>query len=116
MSATHSITFRLDGFCEHCHTMPGPGYFFGSPQWLTELDDGLEDIGQVSFAKVVLTADSEEHLLKVEAEAKAAGLTTHRVVDSGYSHNKPSTLACIAIGPHWPEQLQPVTGSLKLYR
>lgn len=85
-------------------------------QWLTELDPGLEAIGQLSFAKIVLAADSLEHLEKVSQAATDAGLTVHRVTDSGYSHNPAGTVAAIAIGPHWPEQLAPVTGSLKIYR
>lgn len=85
-------------------------------RWLTELDPGLESLGQVSMAKIVLAAADEAHLLSVEEAAKKAGLTVHRVVDSGYSHNPARTLTCIAIGPHYPEQLDPITGSLKVYR
>lgn len=85
-------------------------------QWLTELDPGLDDLHQLSFAKIVLEVKSEAELLAIESSALSAGLTTHRVVDSGYSHNPARTLTCIAIGPHWPEQLQPITGHLKVYR
>ena len=49
-------------------------------------------------------------------KANEAHLTVHKVIDSGYSHNKPGTFAATAIGPHWPEELQPVTGNLKIYR
>lgn len=85
-------------------------------QWLTELDTGLEEHGQVSMAKIVLAVNSEEELLEVEKSANEHNLMCCRVVDSGYSHNKPNTLTCIAIGPTWPEKLEPVTGKLKLYR
>ncbi len=68
------------------------------------------------MAKIVLQADSGQHLLDIEAKAIEAGLETHRVVDSGYSHNKPGTLAAIAIGPAWGEELEPITGGLKVYR
>lgn len=85
-------------------------------RWLTELDPGLEDQGQVSMAKIVCQVADEASLLAIEQAAQTAGLTVHRVVDSGHSHNKANTLTCIAIGPHWPEQLEPVTGGLKVYR
>lgn len=85
-------------------------------RWLTEMDPGLESIGQVSMAKVVCEVKGEQELLDVEKSAKESKLTVHRVTDCGYAHNKAGTLVCIAIGPHWPEQLEPITGKLKLYR
>lgn len=85
-------------------------------RWLTELDPGLEDLGQVSMAKIVCQIASEAELLAVEQKAKDVGLECHRVIDSGHSHNPAGTLVCIAIGPDWPEQLGPVTGTLKVYR
>jgi peptidyl-tRNA hydrolase len=85
-------------------------------RWLTELDPGIEDTKQVSMAKIVCQVENEAELMAVEQQARSAELACHRVIDSGYSHNKPGTFVGIAIGPHWPEQLEPVTGKLKLYR
>lgn len=85
-------------------------------RWLTELDPGIEASGQVSMAKIVCAVQDEAELLAVEKKAKDAGLECHRVIDSGYSHNKAGTFVCIAIGPAWPEALEPVTGGLKVYR
>jgi len=85
-------------------------------QWCTELDPGLEEVGQVSMAKIVCQADTQIQLLAVEQAALVAGLAVHRVVDSGHSHNKAGDIPCIAIGPDWPEKLEPVTGKLKVYR
>lgn len=85
-------------------------------QWLTEIEPGLEDIGQVSFAKIVLAVDSLAALEQVELDAKSAGLVCCRVTDGGHSHNKHGDVAAIAIGPAWPEQLVLVTGHLKVYR
>ena len=101
---------------EHLERQDRLNFTADQMRWLTELDPGLDEIGQVSMAKIVLQAADEAHLLAVEEAAKKAGLTVHRVVDSGYSHNPAGTLTCICIGPHWPEQLEPVTGSLKVYR
>lgn len=82
-------------------------------QWLTELDPGLEDLGQISFAKVVLFVDNEEELLQVLWAAGEADLVVETVHDSGHSHNPARTLAVIAIGPDWPERIDPVTEGLK---
>ncbi len=80
------------------------------------LDPGLEEIGQLSMAKIVCAVPDLDALVKVEFEAKEAGLQCYRVVDSGYSHNKFGDFTAIAIGPDWPEKLEPVTGKLKIYR
>lgn len=85
-------------------------------RWMTELDPGIEATGQRSMATIVLQVHSEGQLLEIEQKAKDAGLTVHRVIDSGYSHNPAGTFVCIAIGPHWPEQLDPVTGKLSTFR
>jgi len=82
--------------------------------WLTQLEPGSED--QLSFAKIVVAVHSEEELWQVYDNAQRAGLEVHKVVDSGYSHNKPNTFTCIAIGPDYPDKLNPVTGELGLYR
>lgn len=85
-------------------------------RWLTELDPGIEGTGQVSMAKIVVAVSDESELRAVEQKAKDAGLTVHRVIDSGYSHNKVGDFVCIAIGPDWPENLDPVTKTLRVYR
>ena len=85
-------------------------------QWLSELDPGLEEQKQVSMATIVLAVNSEEELLEVEKNAREAKLEVHRVIDSGFSHNKPGTFVCIGIGPDKPERIDPVTGKLKVYR
>jgi PTH2 family peptidyl-tRNA hydrolase len=85
-------------------------------QWLTELDPGLEEIGQISFAKIVLAANSEEELQQIYDEAYKSELETHKVYDSGYSHNPAGTFVAVAIGPNWPDKLFAITGHLKVYR
>jgi len=118
MVAHASMTFIIDRFrtphfwpgdWEHCFTAD-------EARWLTELDPGIEETGQVSMAKIVCQVASEAELVAIEQKAKASGLTCHRVVDSGYAHNKKGDFACVAIGPDWPEKLSPVTGGLKVYR
>ena len=118
MVAHASMSFILKAFRD---TAAWPGDWenaFSAEQvrWLTELDPGLEAIGQVSMAKIVCAANSEAELLALEQAAQAAKVCVHRVVDSGHSHNPPGTLVCLALGPDWPEKLDPLTGHLKIYR
>jgi peptidyl-tRNA hydrolase len=121
MAAHASMTFLLDIFGRmfidsfaSSPPLPAMSYFTAEQlQWLTELDPGLEAIGQKSMAKIVLFVADEAELVAIETKAKEANLVCHRVVDSGYSHNPAGTFVCIAIGPDWPEKLDPITGHLK---
>ena len=67
------------------------------------------------FAKICVSVNSEAELDDVMARAKAAGLPCGLIVDSGATefHGVP-TKTCCAIGPAWPEDIDPVTGTLPL--
>lgn len=67
------------------------------------------------FTKITLKVDSEAELEAVYEKAKAAGLEVHMIVDSGMTvfHGVP-TKTCIAIGPDWPEKIDPITAGLGL--
>lgn len=124
MTAHAAMTFIATRLKEQEHfscTVPGVIFMGGAftpdeVRWLTEPDPGIEGTGQVSMAKIVCQVADEAELLAVERRAWDARLTCHRVIDSGHSHNKPGTFVGVGIGPHWPEELDPVTGNLKLYR
>jgi len=68
-----------------------------------------------AFAKVVVSVDSEAELLEIAKKAEQAGVRCESIVDSGRTefHGKP-TLTCIALGPDYPEVIDPITGHLKL--
>lgn len=68
------------------------------------------------FTKVVLQVFSEEELLSYYDKARAAGLTAHVIQDSGQTEFKgqPTYTTC-AIGPNRAEDIDKVTGDLKLY-
>ncbi len=72
--------------------------------WLTE-----------SQAKVCVRVESEQELLDVVHAARSAGLLAELITDAGRTefHGEP-TLTCAAIGPDTPENLDPVTGELRL--
>lgn len=69
-----------------------------------------------SFRKVVCQVDTEEELLKVHEAARAAGLESHLITDSGFTefHGEPTNTA-VGIGPDYAERIDPVTGGLALY-
>lgn len=86
-----------------------------------KIKDGLEDPRikpwlEGVFKKVCVQVDSEEELLKVVEEAKKAGLLHCLITDAGLTefHGVP-TKTCAAIGPDLEENVNKVTGHLKLY-
>jgi PTH2 family peptidyl-tRNA hydrolase len=72
--------------------------------WMTE-----------SFTKICVGVDSEAELLRVYEEAKAWWLPCALIEDNGLTEfHGVVTKTCCAIGPAWPSDIDPITGSLKL--
>ena len=68
-----------------------------------------------SFTKVCLSCDSEQELLDLHAKAKAAGILCSLIKDAGKTEfGGVPTYTAIAIGPDYPENIDPITGHLKL--
>ena len=87
------------------------------------LDSVLYDVGpskiQVEWltqgmTKICVRVDSEEELLEVYQQAKAAGLEVHLITDAGITEFKEPTRTCIAIGPDRADKIDKITGELKL--
>ncbi len=67
------------------------------------------------FKKICVGIDSEAELLELYEKAKAAGLPTALITDSGLTEfNGVKTHTCIAIGPETPDKIDPFTSNLKL--
>jgi len=68
------------------------------------------------IAKICLRVESEEELLRYHEAAKAKGLTSHVIRDSGRTefHGVPTYTAC-AIGPAPAAEIDAITGELTLY-
>lgn len=67
------------------------------------------------FTKIAVGVNSEEELLAVYNSAREAGIIAELITDSGLTvFNGVPTNTCIAIGPDTHENLQPITGNLKL--
>lgn len=87
--------------------------FFASPIFLSE--DEKEWISG-TFTKVCLQVDSEEALLGIYNKAKAHGLLTYLVTDSGKTEfDGVPTHTAVAIGPNQADKIDTITGELKLY-
>ena len=70
-----------------------------------------------SFKKIVCGVKSEAKLLALHEKAKAAGLRTVLIKDAGHTHfNNVPTHTGLCIGPHWPEEIDPVTKRLQLLK
>lgn len=68
-----------------------------------------------SFTKICVGVDSVRELLEVYGDAKDAGLPCKLVVDNGATEfNGVPTMTCCAIGPAKSEDIDKITGHLKL--
>ena len=69
-----------------------------------------------AFTKVCLKAESEEQLLDIVEEARRAKLPCALITDAGKTEfNGIPTNTCCAIGPARSEEIDKITGHLKLY-
>ena len=68
------------------------------------------------FTKVCVQVNSELELQDIYDIAKIGGLTVHMITDAGHTefHGVP-TKTCLAIGPNKAEDVDRITGHLKLY-
>ena len=64
--------------------------------------------------KIALRVGSEEELSLLEAQAASLGLPHYLVVDAGHTQIAPNSQTVLAIGPSPFEELDQITGSLKL--
>ena len=68
-----------------------------------------------SFAKIVVSCDSEDGLLALQMKATEAKIHTAKITDAGVTEfNGVPTVTCLAIGPHGSEEINKITGHLKL--
>lgn len=78
---------------------------------LPALKDWIDGI----FTKICVSVDSEEELLTVYNNAKVSGLLCSLIQDVGLTEfGGVPTYTCCAIGPAWDEDVNEITGHLKL--
>lgn len=68
-----------------------------------------------SFVKICVSVNSEKELLEIYQKAKDAGLLVELIIDNGKTEfNGVPTPTCLAIGPDKNEEIDKITGDLKL--
>lgn len=109
-----SMAFLTKEGCIHMDYDEGPGKIrfenttlqnpFEIHEWLTG-----------GFTKIVCQCESEEELETLYLKAIDAGLNAHLITDSGFTefHGVPTKTA-LAIGPNKIEEIDKITGHLKL--
>jgi PTH2 family peptidyl-tRNA hydrolase len=76
-------------------------------EWFAEWKAG----GQ---AKIVLKVQTEDALQELYRKARAARLRAALIEDRGLTQLEPGTVTCMGIGPGPDEELDRITGKLKL--
>lgn len=67
------------------------------------------------FTKICVYVETEKDLDMIYESAKMAGLPCSLIIDNGLTQfNGVYTKTCVAIGPDYPDKIDPITGSLKL--
>jgi len=80
-----------------------------------EHESALEDWLKGRFTKVCLSVDSEKEMLELYQKAKEKGLMCSLITDAGLTEfGGVPTRTCIAIGPNWSDEIDEITGHLKL--
>ena len=78
----------------------------------TYLDQWLNGI----FTKITCIVNSEEELLELYNKALESNIPAVLITDRGRTEfNGVATNTCIAIGPYYSEEIDKITGHLKLY-
>lgn len=108
-----SMSFLLKDVLEpidYTSTYEAKGKFIAN--MVSEVDKWLET-GQT---KICLQIHSEEELLELHKKAKEMGLRSNYITDAGRTEfNGVPTITSLAIGPNKSEDIDKITGHLKLY-
>lgn len=68
------------------------------------------------FTKITLQCENEKELVELYQKAKQAGLPCALITDAGRTEfNGVPTKTCLGIGPASAEEIDKITGNLKLY-
>jgi PTH2 family peptidyl-tRNA hydrolase len=78
-------------------------------------DHAIQEWVNNGMTKICVRADSEVELLEIAQKAEQAGLTVHVITDAGHTEFAGvPTKTCLAIGPDEEDNIDTVTGNLKL--
>ena len=109
-AAHASLSVFLQGLSDKPHTGNRKSATF-EIELTTDMQTWLEE-GQT---KICVYVNSEQELLDVYQQAKAAGIISALIKDAGHTEFKGvATLTCCAIGPASAEEIDKITGKLPL--
>ncbi len=80
----------------------------------TKREDWYDSWNESGQPKVVLKVGSEDELNELHRRARAGGLPTSLIQDRGLTQVEPGTTTCVSIGPAPADQIDKITGKLKL--
>lgn len=104
-----SMKVLLDN-ADEIHTDENCGWMIRCKQ-----GDPLQEWLEGKFTKICVSVNSEEELLDIYHQAKDAGILCSLIQDSGATEfNGVPTHTVVAIGPDYPEKINPITGHLPL--
>ncbi len=87
----------------------------GPDNYVIPMDHYMEQWLTGAFTKICVSVDSEEDLLLIHANAKAAGLPCSLIQDAGRTEfNGVPTYTAVGIGPWKSNEINKHTGHLKL--
>jgi len=89
------------------------GSIHGSKGYLPKAT--LENWFNEGFRKIVLKS-TKENILLLEEKCIKLGIPSYVVYDFGLTELEPNTLTCIGIGPDLNENINKITGNLRLYK
>lgn len=101
--ASLAALFNTGGITEKNLTIPLPN------------KSAINDWVNGSFTKICVSVDSEAELIEVYQAAVKAKLICALITDAGLTEfNGVPTKTCCAIGPEWSDEIDKITGKLKL--
>lgn len=78
-------------------------------------EEGVYNWLQDSFTKITVGVNGVKELLELEAKANEMGILNKLIIDDGTTEfNGVKTITCLAIGPAKVEDVDKITGKLKL--
>lgn len=97
-----------DSFYERLHNFGING--------IPAVDKATKDWLSGEFTKITVAVDSLEALEEIEKKALDMGLNVCKITDNGHTcFDGVPTVTCLAIGPCYSSQVDPITKDLKLF-
>lgn len=95
--------YHLEGSRHVCHEIK-----------IQRLDEALLDWINGTFTKICVGVNSYDELMEVFSQAKQAGLPCSLILDAGLTEFDEPTHTAVAIGPADSDEIDKITGELKL--